>query len=354
VHVTVAPDSHVHVQLLEQLRMHPSRTLKIETKRAGHYIREHSKNRIARLKEVGWPTLLAFCGVYYLFKVPYDFAFHWNEQYEIYDYAENCFFDAIVILAMFHRFYSINEEIKSTRLPELRKASKAAIFEVAITGISSVPFEMLPSLFGVDTFVILGIRALRVLWFRRSYAAIALLYENKRLSKASFDVCSGLVVMLSWMHFGACTLFLMHRYDKDSDSVLYQCLFPICNTIAEHNKSNGPWGSRDAVQAYVISAYYVLTTFNSIGYGDLFGLHAKEKVLVIILHFGNLISYSMILVMRRLLTFCLAPIGMFFRGAGPNHVADGDGRCGSADEAQQVLRCARLHQGVELQQSARR
>jgi len=185
--------------------MDPSRTMKIELKKAGHYIREHSKSRIQKLREVGWPTLLAFCGVYYLFKVPYDFAFHWNDHYQIYDYAENCFFDAIVIFAMFHRFYSINEEIKSTRLPELRKASKAAIFEIAITGISSVPFEMLPSLFGVNTFVILGIRFLRVLWFRRSYAAIALLYENKRLSKVRLLLKSPLDIMAGAVNaaFGA-------------------------------------------------------------------------------------------------------------------------------------------------------
>jgi hypothetical protein len=134
------------------------------------------------------------------------------------------------------------------------------------------------------------------------------------LVQASFDVCSGLVVMLSWMHFGACILFLMHRFDKESDSILYQCLFPICKTIAEHDRHQGPWSSRDAVQAYVISAYFVLTTFNSIGYGDLFGLNPKEKVLVVVLHFGNLISYSMILVTRRRWFALEASIGIFSAG----------------------------------------
>jgi len=58
----------------------------------------------------------------------------------------------------------------------------------------------------------------------------------------------------------------------------------------------------------------VLTTFNSIGYGDLFGVNPKEKVLVVVLHFGNLISYSMILVTRRRWFALEASIGIFSAG----------------------------------------
>ncbi len=159
--------------------------LKYRRKELGHQLVDTTKRFLAWMKDIGWPSMLAFCGVFYLFKVPYDFAFHAKDSYQIYDYIENTFCDAVVILAMFHRFYSINEEIKSTRLPELRKASRAAIFEVAVTGISSVPFELLPSLFGLTTFVVFGVRGLRVLWFRRTYAAVAVLYENKILSKVS-------------------------------------------------------------------------------------------------------------------------------------------------------------------------
>lgn len=293
---------------LESARMFLRYGLKHRRKELGRQLLERTKRFLAWMKEIGWPSLLALCGVFYLFKVPYDFAFHAKEEYLIYDYIENTFCDAVVISAMFHRFYSINEEIKSTRLPELRKASRAAIFEVAVTGISSVPFELIPSLFGLSTFAIFGLRALRVLWFRRTVAAVAVLYENKILSKASFDVSTGLVVMLSWMHFGACILFLFHRFDPHSDSILFQCLFPICGTLSQHALNNGPWTFENARTAYITCAYYVLTTFMSIGYGDLFGLNSKEKVLAVCLHFGNLISYSMILVRK-----CY---GLFARCAG--------------------------------------
>jgi hypothetical protein len=235
-------------------------------------------------------------GLYYLFKVPFDFAMHIRDDYDIMDFQANIVFDAFGFILLIAKFRDSRFLMHKTRLPELRASMFLALKQILTQGISTMPFELIPWMFGVDAFVVLGVRVLRMIHFHKTITIINHLRKNKHITKSLYDVTTTLFIMLAWAHFGACINFLLNRTWPEEDSMLYSCSFNVCQDLWRFRQEGGPWDFGMSVKIYIISAYWVLTTFVSIGLGDLTPLNHREVVLCIFILLGNLTLYAFVLV----------------------------------------------------------
>ena len=235
-------------------------------------------------------------GIYYVFKVPFDFAMHIDSNYNILDFKLNIVFDVFGLFLLLDKFRVSQVLMHKTRLPELRDAMFKVLKQILIQGISTMPFELIPWMFGVDAFVVLGVRALRMIHFHKTFNMMNELLEGKHIRKSIYDVISTLAILLGMAHFGACANFLLVRTWPEERSMLYECSFDVCQDLWRCKLEGGPWTFAMCREAYLVSAYWILTTFVAIGVGDLTPLNTREVVLCIVVLLGNLTFYAFVLV----------------------------------------------------------
>jgi hypothetical protein len=235
-------------------------------------------------------------GIYYVFKVPFDFAMHIDSNYNILDFKLNIVFDVFGLFLLLDKFRVSQVLMHKTRLPELRDAMFKVLKQILIQGISTMPFELIPWMFGVDAFVVLGVRALRMIHFHKTFNMMNELLEGKHIRKSIYDVISTLAILLGMAHFGACANFLLVRTWPEERSMLYECSYDVCQDLWRCKLEGGPWTFAMCREAYLVSAYWILTTFVAIGVGDLTPLNTREVVLCIVVLLGNLTFYAFVLV----------------------------------------------------------
>ena len=82
-----------------------------------------------------------------------------------------------------------------------------------------------------------------------------------------------------FLHISSCLFIFLSDFDDDTDNIW---------------RYSEPYVSYDIFDLYVTAIYYVVTTMSTVGYGDISGGTAAERIFAILLMLTGVLSFNLI------------------------------------------------------------
>ena len=132
----------------------------------------------------------------------------------------------------------------------------------------------------------------RVMKLNKSGNVLAVISDSLMLSPKSQRSISVLMSIFGAVHLGACGAFLMKVLFAEDEGEVYSFL------ISQSPDANNPIDLSTVegkVDTYCLCAYFVMTVFSTVGFGDIAGSNTGERVMLIFLMLWGVYAFGNIL-----------------------------------------------------------
>lgn len=238
-----------------------------------------------------WDIFILMALLFVSILVPFRLAFYPEDDFTtqiIYIFLDSCFFLDIIV-TFFSATMDAKSNIVQTDKKELAKQYLKFWFWIDVFAILPLDAIMKTG----DANILIRFAKIGKLYKLIRLSRLAKLFKLLKGSNAVFSQLSSSMMLSSgverlvfigifgtfFLHISSCLFIFLSDFDEDTDNIW---------------RFSEPYLYYDIFDLYVTALYYVITTMSTVGYGDISGGTAAERIFCIMLMLTGVLSFNLI------------------------------------------------------------